>query len=72
MSSRECRTAVPGSGKSPTGDAAPEVWGRHPFPFCGVAMADDLEQLYQSTYTSVVRFLYRRVWDLDRAQDLAQ
>ena len=35
-------------------------------------MADDLEQLYQSTYTSVVRFLYRRVWDLDRAQDLAQ
>ena len=35
-------------------------------------MADELEQLYHSTYTSVVRFLYRRVWDLDRAQDLAQ
>ena len=35
-------------------------------------MADELEALYQSTYTSVVRFLYRRVWDLDRAQDLAQ
>ena len=35
-------------------------------------MADELEALYHSTYTSVVRFLYRRVWDLDRAQDLAQ
>lgn len=35
-------------------------------------MADELEQLYQSTFTSVVRFLYRKVWDLDRAQDLAQ
>ena len=41
-------------------------------PIIGTRMTDDLEQLYQSTYTSVVRFLYRRVWDLDRAQDLAQ
>lgn len=35
-------------------------------------MTDDLETLYQTTYTAVVRFLYRKVWDVDRAQDLAQ
>ena len=33
---------------------------------------DDLEQLYQTTYSAVVRFLYRKVWDADRAEDLAQ
>ncbi|HEX6105440.1 MAG TPA: sigma-70 family RNA polymerase sigma factor [Gemmatimonadales bacterium] len=35
-------------------------------------MNDELEQLYQSTYTAVVRFLYRKVWDAERAEDLAQ
>jgi RNA polymerase sigma-70 factor (ECF subfamily) len=35
-------------------------------------MADELEELYRTTYSTVVRFLYRRVWDADRAQDLAQ
>ncbi len=35
-------------------------------------MGDDLEQLYKATYATVVRFLYRKVWDLDRAHDLAQ
>ncbi len=35
-------------------------------------MADELEELYQTTYTAVVRFLYRKVWDADRAEDLAQ
>jgi RNA polymerase sigma-70 factor (ECF subfamily) len=35
-------------------------------------MADELEELYQSTYSAVVRFLYRKVWDADRAEDLAQ
>lgn len=35
-------------------------------------MTDELEQLYQTTYTAVVRFLYRKVWDADRAEDLAQ
>jgi RNA polymerase sigma-70 factor (ECF subfamily) len=35
-------------------------------------MGDDLEQLYRTTYATVVRFLYRKVWDADRAQDLAQ
>ncbi|HET9151226.1 MAG TPA: sigma-70 family RNA polymerase sigma factor [Gemmatimonadales bacterium] len=33
---------------------------------------DELERLYQTTYTAVVRFLYRKVWDADRAEDLAQ
>jgi RNA polymerase sigma-70 factor (ECF subfamily) len=33
---------------------------------------DELEQLYQTTYAAVVRFLYRKVWDADRAEDLAQ
>ena len=35
-------------------------------------MTDDLERLYQTTYQAVVRFLYRKVWDTDRAEDLAQ
>lgn len=36
-------------------------------------MADsELEQLYATTYDAVVRFLYRKVWDADRAEDLAQ
>jgi RNA polymerase sigma-70 factor (ECF subfamily) len=35
-------------------------------------MADELERLYKSTYSAVVRFLYRKVWDADRAEDLAQ
>lgn len=35
-------------------------------------MSDELERLYQTTYTAVVRFLYRKVWDADRAEDLAQ
>lgn len=35
-------------------------------------MADELERLYQTMYNSVVRFLYRKVWDQDRAEDLAQ
>jgi len=33
---------------------------------------DDFEALYESTYTAVVRFLYRKVWDPERAEDLAQ
>lgn len=35
-------------------------------------MAFDLDGLYRSTYEQVVRFLYRKVWDADRAEDLAQ
>ena len=35
-------------------------------------VTDDLEHLYQTTYQAVVRFLYRKVWDADRAEDLAQ
>lgn len=35
-------------------------------------MEDELETLYRTTYSAVVRFLYRKVWDADRAQDLAQ
>ena len=38
----------------------------------GVPLMDELEQLYQTTYTAVVRFLYRKVWDAERAEDLAQ
>ena len=36
------------------------------------SVADELEQLYKTTYTAVVRFLFRKVWDADRAHDLAQ
>src|SRR5262249_54927296 len=38
----------------------------------GVRMGEELEELYRTTYATVVRFLYRKVWDLDRAHDLAQ
>src|SRR6266487_3140504 len=35
-------------------------------------MPDDLADVYRTTYPAVVRFLYRKVWDADRAEDLAQ
>ncbi len=35
-------------------------------------MGEELEELYRTTYNTVVRFLYRKVWDADRAHDLAQ
>ena len=35
-------------------------------------MAEDLAAIYRSTYRALVRFLYRKVWDAERAEDLAQ
>src|ERR1700719_4390161 len=35
-------------------------------------MTDELSELYRTTFRALVRFLYRRVWDLNRAEDLAQ
>jgi RNA polymerase sigma-70 factor (ECF subfamily) len=35
-------------------------------------MADDLAEVYRTTYRALVRFLYRKVWDAERAEDLAQ
>ncbi|MBI4421840.1 MAG: sigma-70 family RNA polymerase sigma factor, partial [Gemmatimonadetes bacterium] len=35
-------------------------------------MTVDWEAMYRSTYADVVRFLHRKVWDPDRAHDLAQ
>jgi RNA polymerase sigma-70 factor (ECF subfamily) len=35
-------------------------------------MPDDIAEVYRSTYPALVRFLYRKVWDAERAQDLAQ
>jgi RNA polymerase sigma factor (sigma-70 family) len=35
-------------------------------------MADDLAEVYRTTYHALVRFLYRKVWDSERAEDLAQ
>lgn len=35
-------------------------------------MAIDWAAVYRSTYQDLVRFLYRKVWDADRAHDLAQ
>ncbi|HEX7049708.1 MAG TPA: sigma-70 family RNA polymerase sigma factor [Longimicrobiales bacterium] len=32
----------------------------------------DWAAVYRSTYAELVRFLYRKVWDVDRARDLAQ
>ena len=35
-------------------------------------MSVDWSQVYSNTYEDVVRFLYRKVWDAERAHDLAQ
>lgn len=35
-------------------------------------MPDDLAEIYRTTYRALVRFLYRKVWDAERAEDLAQ
>lgn len=35
-------------------------------------MPEDLAEVYRSTYHALVRFLYRKVWDAERAADLAQ
>src|SRR5258706_408770 len=35
-------------------------------------MPEDLAEIYRSTYRSLVRFLYRKVWDAERAEDLAK
>ena len=35
-------------------------------------MRTDWADVYQHLYQDVVRFLYRKVWDADRAHDLAQ
>lgn len=35
-------------------------------------MSLDWSQIYRATYPDLVRFLHRKVWDSERAQDLAQ
>ena len=35
-------------------------------------MSTDWSSVYRTTYEDLVRFLYRKVWDADRAHDLAQ
>jgi RNA polymerase sigma-70 factor (ECF subfamily) len=35
-------------------------------------MPEDIAEVYKTTYRALVRFLYRKVWDADRAEDLAQ
>ncbi len=35
-------------------------------------MSTDWAAVYRTTFTDLVRFLYRKVWDAERAQDLAQ
>ena len=35
-------------------------------------MPQDLAEIYRTTFRALVRFLYRKVWDADRAEDLAQ
>jgi RNA polymerase sigma-70 factor (ECF subfamily) len=35
-------------------------------------MPEDIETVYRTSYRALVRFLYRRVWDPERAEDLAQ
>ena len=35
-------------------------------------MPEDIAEVYRTTYPALVRFLYRKVWDAERAEDLAQ
>jgi RNA polymerase sigma-70 factor (ECF subfamily) len=35
-------------------------------------VSDDWTQIYRTVYPDLVRFLYRKVWDSERAADLAQ
>ena len=35
-------------------------------------MSADWTEVYRNTFPDLVRFLHRKVWDLERAQDLAQ
>lgn len=35
-------------------------------------MSADWAEVYRTTFTDLVRYLYRKVWDAERAQDLAQ
>lgn len=35
-------------------------------------MSTDWETVYTETFADLVRFLHRKVWDIERAQDLAQ
>jgi RNA polymerase sigma factor (sigma-70 family) len=35
-------------------------------------LSTDWSSVYRTTYDDLVRFLYRKVWDADRAHDLAQ
>jgi hypothetical protein len=35
-------------------------------------MSIDWNDLYRSTFPDLVRFLHRKVWDAERARDLAQ
>jgi RNA polymerase sigma-70 factor (ECF subfamily) len=35
-------------------------------------MPEDIADVYRNTYPALVRFLYRKVWDAERAEDLAQ
>ena len=35
-------------------------------------MSTDWDQLYRESYEDLVRFLYRKVWDEERARDMAQ
>src|SRR5712664_2063766 len=35
-------------------------------------MPEDLAEIYRTTYGALVKFLYRKVWDVERAEDLAQ
>ncbi len=35
-------------------------------------MQVDWDEVYRSTYQELVRFLHRKVWDVDRARELAQ
>src|SRR3989442_6421728 len=38
----------------------------------GNSAPQDLAEVYRTTYRALVRFLYRKVWDAERAEDLAQ
>src|SRR2546423_235410 len=55
-------------------DRRPVVYSafRTPHSALDHSMPEDLAAIYRTTYRALVRFLYRKVWDAERAEDLAQ
>lgn len=53
-------------------DARKAVGGASTEPSAGVRVSVDWADVYRTSFADLVCYLYRKVWDAERAQDLAQ